>query len=852
MQKIGQYLLGNTLGKGGMATVYLAENEQSGSQVAVKVLNREYLHNENIRGRFFSEARHLMRLTHSNIAKVFDVIDEGESAAFVMDYVEGESLKLYLERNGRLDDKQIKGLFVQMLDAVGYIHGNGLVHRDIKPSNFMIGKDGHVTLLDFGIVKTIDPSSSEYTMTGTNQQMGTPMYMSPEQVKSTKAVDSRSDIYSLGVVLWQMVAGKKPYNSETLSTFDIQLKIVTESLAYTNTVWDGLIEKATSKSSDGRIPSCAEFLVLLKSVPSANSTSFDQDNTIVGTSGSAEETMIDGIASDEYLLEGSILNHGGYLEFGRINMTGEWVIQPEYSEMEEYRINGRCMYRVKKGSGYGIIDVHNNWVVDPIYEDVGYLGENLFEVHRDDMCMVMNEKGATVLSDIESIEYRYGWLKFGKLLSFGLCDVHGKVSIDALYQDIIILSKNLLAVKREKSYGIMNVQGVWLVKPSFVEVKDRSINDLLVVKKNNKWGVIDLKCNWIIKPEYKDIVQVNESFFIVTSNRKSGVLDSAGRWVLKPEFEYIYYSSKDINRFYAKKNKKYGVYSLDGRLLIRHNYDALSFFDPGGHCVAVKGDLLGFIDESGQWMIKPKYECLLDGETPCFDSNDRCILNTSKGYFLIDRKGEKIIGPSSVINHAKGSLYLVSYLQNKYGYMNKDGRWIIEPTFDLDVHVKIKYYIRAFDDSSSIFTNPNLPLKKIENFKRQFPSIDANSEFICCYYDATFWGKGDNGFVMTLSGARQYLYISLLNGVKKRICLSNDGICYLNKCDFIKGKGMTLEIYSVDDRRTSSFNLGFDDRVLTGLTFYLTLEIEGSPFSNSRFARQSIEDHTILSTNSGD
>jgi serine/threonine protein kinase len=851
MQKIGQYLLGATLGKGGMATVYLAENEKSGVQVAVKVLNREYLHNENIRGRFFSEARHLMRLCHSNIVKVFDVIDQDGSAAFVMDYVEGESLKIHLERNGRLDDNQIKGLFVQMLEAVGYIHGNGLVHRDIKPSNFMIGKDGHVTLLDFGIVKTIDPSASEYTMTGTNQQMGTPMYMSPEQVKSTKSVDSKSDIYSLGVVLWQMVAGKKPYDTETLSTFDIQLKIVTESLEYTNTVWDGLIEKATSNSSDGRIPSCADFLVLLRSVPSGNSNSIDHDNTIVGTSGRAEETMIDGIAADEYLLEGSILNHGGYLEFGRINMNGVLVILPEYSEMDEHRMNGRFMYRVKKGSGYGIIDVSNNWVVDPIYEDVGCLGENLFEVHRDGMCMVLNDKGATVLADIDSIEYRYGWLKFGKLFSFGLCDVNGKVWIDALNKDLIILSKNLLAVKRDKSYGIMDTKGDWLVKPSFVEVKDRSINDLLVVKKNKKWGVIDSHGNWIIKPEYYDIVQVNEDLFIVTSNRKSGVLDSAGRWVLKHEYEYIYYSSKDTNRFYARKNKKQGVYGLDGKLLIRHNYDHLSYFDPGGYCGAVKGDLLGFIDESGQWIIKPKYEYFGNGETPCFDCNERCIIYTSEGYIMIDRRGEKIIGPSLVINHAKGSVYLLSHLQNKYGYTDKDARWIIEPAFDLDVHEKIKVLVRGFDHSSSIHTYENLPLKKVVNFKRQFPSIDANSEFICCYYDATFWGKGDNGFAVTLSGARQYLYISLLHGVKKRICLSNDGICYLTKCDFIKGKGMTLEFYSVDDRRTSSLNLGFDDRVLAGLTFYLTLEIEGSPFSNSRYAPQTFEDDSILSSHIG-
>ena len=146
-----------------------------------------------------------------------------------------------------------------MLEAVGYVHEQGLIHRDIKPSNFMISSKGVVKLLDFGIAKNTDTTSAEYTQTGTTQNMGTPMYMSPEQVKSTKEVTAQSDIYSLGVVLWQMVTGKKPYDTNTISTFELQTKIVNEKLELTNTSFDAIITDATAKDLKGRYINCLQF-----------------------------------------------------------------------------------------------------------------------------------------------------------------------------------------------------------------------------------------------------------------------------------------------------------------------------------------------------------------------------------------------------------------------------------------------------------------------------------------------------------------------------------------------------------------------------------------------------------------
>jgi len=242
-----------------MATVYLAHDSKFDTNVAIKVLNKEFVHNENIRKRFLAEAKNMFKMSHPNIIKVTDLIEENDTVAFVMEYIDGETLKEYLDRKGKLKDDEIKTIFSQMLDAVSYVHEQNLVHRDIKPSNFMIDKKGKVKLMDFGIAKTLDPASSEYTQTGTGMQMGTPMYMSPEQITETKSVTAQSDIYSLGVVLWQMVTGQKPYDIKTLSSFQLQTKIVNEALISSNTKWDTIIQKCTQKDVARRFIKCSEI-----------------------------------------------------------------------------------------------------------------------------------------------------------------------------------------------------------------------------------------------------------------------------------------------------------------------------------------------------------------------------------------------------------------------------------------------------------------------------------------------------------------------------------------------------------------------------------------------------------------
>jgi serine/threonine protein kinase len=204
---VGKYKLIRIIGEGGMASVYEAEHEILGTKAAVKILNPMLSGNAQIRDRFRNEAKLMASLDHPNITKVIDFVDQPNQLSIVMEFLNGEDLQKKIKRSGAILPDEVKELFNQILSAFQYAHENGVVHRDIKPSNIFILPDGRVKILDFGIAKLYG-QGNEMTQTGT--QMGTPIYMSPEQVKGDKSIDYRSDIYSLGVTMFYALNGNPP------------------------------------------------------------------------------------------------------------------------------------------------------------------------------------------------------------------------------------------------------------------------------------------------------------------------------------------------------------------------------------------------------------------------------------------------------------------------------------------------------------------------------------------------------------------------------------------------------------------------------------------------------------------
>jgi len=267
--KIGKYKIIRLIGEGGMASVYEAEHEMLGTQVAVKVLNPVLSANAQIRERFMNEAKLMASFNHPNITRIIDFDEQPHQLSIVMEFLEGEDLNDKIKRNGPLGQQEVKDIFIQTLSAFQYAHEKGVVHRDIKPSNVYVLPNGHVKILDFGIAKLFG-QGNEMTQTGT--QIGTPIYMSPEQVKADKSIDHRSDIYSLGVTMFYALHGKPPYNSDTDSQFDIFSKIVYEPLPVSSISGDftELILKACNKNREERFQSCEEWLITLNQIYSKN------------------------------------------------------------------------------------------------------------------------------------------------------------------------------------------------------------------------------------------------------------------------------------------------------------------------------------------------------------------------------------------------------------------------------------------------------------------------------------------------------------------------------------------------------------------------------------------------------
>ncbi len=208
---LGGYLIESEIGRGGMGVVYLGVQKSLERKVAVKVLPKRLAADSKFRTRFEREALALATLNHHNIVQIIDRGISGDTFYLVMEYVEGVSLRR-LQLDGKLKPEQALAIVPQICAALEYAHGKGLVHRDIKPENILLTTDGHVKITDFGLARMIhgEMSLPEQRLTHTHVLMGTPEYMAPEQRERAKTVDHRADIFSLGVIFYEMLTGELP------------------------------------------------------------------------------------------------------------------------------------------------------------------------------------------------------------------------------------------------------------------------------------------------------------------------------------------------------------------------------------------------------------------------------------------------------------------------------------------------------------------------------------------------------------------------------------------------------------------------------------------------------------------
>ena len=256
------YLIETELGRGGMAAVFGALDLRLNRRVAIKVLPPEHAFNASVRSRFIREAQMAAQLTHPNIVPIFTVDERDGLVYFIMALVDGESLAKRLHAEGALPIDDVRSIIGSVADALDYAHKQGVIHRDIKPDNILLDKGTKRPMVtDFGIARA---AAEEQRLTVTGMAVGTPAYMSPEQAMGEREVDMRSDIYSLGVVAYQMLAGETPFKAT--NTPAMLMKHVSEPppplRGRRPDVPSGMvyaIERALAKRPEDRWRSAAEF-----------------------------------------------------------------------------------------------------------------------------------------------------------------------------------------------------------------------------------------------------------------------------------------------------------------------------------------------------------------------------------------------------------------------------------------------------------------------------------------------------------------------------------------------------------------------------------------------------------------
>ena len=290
LKRLGRYDIVSVLGKGAMGVVYAGMDPRLHRKVAIKTILKSSLDEDTAREytmRFDREAQAVARLNHPNIVQVYDFGAEGEVAYIVMEFIQGKELKDFFDANERFDIKEAVHIMGELCEALHFAHEAGIIHRDIKPANVMIDNKGRVKLADFGVARITDADRSASEKTQAGAIVGTPAYMSPEQIEGGE-IDRRTDIFSTGIILYQFLTGEKPFTGT--STWTIAKKILQDepvmpSRLNTNIspLFDAIIKKALAKNMNARYQNARDLGADLKNALEGKATTDDSDKTVVGS-----------------------------------------------------------------------------------------------------------------------------------------------------------------------------------------------------------------------------------------------------------------------------------------------------------------------------------------------------------------------------------------------------------------------------------------------------------------------------------------------------------------------------------------------------------------------------------------
>jgi serine/threonine protein kinase len=290
LKTLGRYNIERVLGKGAMGVVYEGLDPRLGRRVAIKTILKSHLDEDTAKDysmRFVREAQAVARLNHPNIVQVYDFGEEGDIAYLVMEFIKGKELKTFFDASERFDLKEAVRIMCELCDALDFAHNAGIIHRDIKPANVMLDAQARTKLTDFGVARVQDSDKTSVERTQAGTMVGTPAYMSPEQITGGN-IDKRTDVFSAGIILYQFLTGEKPFTGS--GAWTIAKKIIQEEPPLPSSLnnaitplFDAVVNKALAKDPDRRFQSARDLAVALKrALEGKPEGDDDADRTVVG------------------------------------------------------------------------------------------------------------------------------------------------------------------------------------------------------------------------------------------------------------------------------------------------------------------------------------------------------------------------------------------------------------------------------------------------------------------------------------------------------------------------------------------------------------------------------------------
>jgi serine/threonine protein kinase len=647
--RLGRYEVERLIGSGGMGVVFKAFDSELNRPVAIKLLAPYLASSGPARKRFAREARAAAAVVHQHVVPIHNVETERESPFIVMQFVSGESLQARIDREGALELCEILRIGMQVADGLSAAHQQGLVHRDIKPSNILLEEDVDRALIsDFGLARAADDAS----LTRTGFHPGTPQYMSPEQAAG-QSVDARSDLFSLGSVLYTMCTGRPPFQAE--NSLIVMRRIADSEATPIREInpnipdWlAGTVMKLMSKEKGDRLQSAKQVHCLLEAF--LRHVQDPQTNRIPIVLSSGKSGLKKAF---QFFLRRRVVMK---LTFAGICL---WVgsMLPGVSQM--LTIQTLTLPQTS--------------------------GEN--PANKTELQGAIPQAGeiAKVQTAAESEIVLFEVTVNGKQ---GFIDKNGKIVIEPKYDKVFRFSDGLAAIQVGEVWGFIDYQDNVIVEPQFIQVAPFSDGYAAVKlrKFTDRWGFIDTEGKMVIEPQFDHVEGFRNGI------AKVGMVALRGAFLsiiadVGPELDYHYIGihgnkvPEPAPEHYATgkpgelisfhKERLVGFVNARGEVIIEPQFLAAGEFSDG-LARACKEKLFGYIDESGEFVIPPTFQYANEF------SDGLAGVQIEEGKWGFINKSGKIVIPASynwVYGGFREGLAQVT-VAGRVGYINQKGEWV--------------------------------------------------------------------------------------------------------------------------------------------------------------------------------